>query len=232
MKLRIKITKDDSIRFISHLEYIRTIERAIRRAKLPAAYSEGFNPHLKFSLASALGVGVASKAEFVEVELAEAVELKSALQALQASLPRGIGVLEADLVTKKTGKLMALTRGASYLIKVPCLACDWQSALDEYNNAASIIFAKALPKEKYKTKDIEVKHFVPKITGSYEEGIIELSFDCAITPTGSMKAIEVLQVLQKQLGLPLVLEKADILRTDLYTTDEQGKKQPLLNNHD
>ena len=54
MKLRLKITKDKSIRFISHLEYVRTIERAIRRAKLPAAYSEGFNPHLKFSLASAL----------------------------------------------------------------------------------------------------------------------------------------------------------------------------------
>ena len=70
MKLRLKITKDKSIRFISHLEYVRTIERAIRRAKLPAAYSEGFNPHLKFSLASALGVGVVSYAEFCEIELA------------------------------------------------------------------------------------------------------------------------------------------------------------------
>ena len=58
MKLRMQITKDKDIRFISHLEYVRTIGRAIRRAKLPAAYSEGFNPHLKFSLASALGVGV------------------------------------------------------------------------------------------------------------------------------------------------------------------------------
>ena len=53
MKLRMQITKDKDIRFISHLEYVRTIGRAIRRAKLPAAYSEGFNPHLKFSLASA-----------------------------------------------------------------------------------------------------------------------------------------------------------------------------------
>ena len=51
MKLRMQITKDKDIRFISHLEYVRTIGRAIRRAKLPAAYSEGFNPHLKFSLA-------------------------------------------------------------------------------------------------------------------------------------------------------------------------------------
>lgn len=55
MKLRMQITKDKDIRFISHLEYVRTIGRAIRRAKLPAAYSEGFNPHLKFSLASGAG---------------------------------------------------------------------------------------------------------------------------------------------------------------------------------
>ena len=48
MKLRMQITKEKEIRFISHLEYVRTIERAIRRAKLPAAYSEGFNPHLSF----------------------------------------------------------------------------------------------------------------------------------------------------------------------------------------
>ena len=68
MKLRMQITKDPEIRFISHLEYSRTISRAIRRAKLPAAYSEGFNPHLKFSLASALGVGVVSYTEFVEID--------------------------------------------------------------------------------------------------------------------------------------------------------------------
>ena len=50
MKLRMQITKEKEIRFISHLEYVRTIERAIRRAKMPAAYSEGFNPHLKVFL--------------------------------------------------------------------------------------------------------------------------------------------------------------------------------------
>lgn len=80
MKLRLKITKDKSIRFISHLEYVRTIERAIRRAKLPAAYSEGFNPHLKFSLASALGVGVVSYAEFCEIELAEPMTAEEAAE--------------------------------------------------------------------------------------------------------------------------------------------------------
>ena len=76
MKLRFQITKDRSIRFISHLEYARTLMRAVLRAKLPVAYSEGFNPHMKLSLASALGVGVVSKSEFVEMEKARK-DLKS-----------------------------------------------------------------------------------------------------------------------------------------------------------
>ena len=89
MKLRMQITKEKEIRFISHLEYVRTIERAIRRAKLPAAYSEGFNPHLKFSLASALGVGVVSMAEFVEIELAEPMEVHEAVQSQRCGISDG-----------------------------------------------------------------------------------------------------------------------------------------------
>ena len=70
MKLRLQITKEPGIRFISHLEYQRSIEKALRRSGIPVAYSEGFNPHMKFSLASALSVGVTSSFEFAEIRLA------------------------------------------------------------------------------------------------------------------------------------------------------------------
>ncbi|MCQ2380956.1 MAG: TIGR03936 family radical SAM-associated protein, partial [Acidaminococcaceae bacterium] len=75
MKIRMQITKDADIRFVSHLDYLRAIERSIRRAELPVEYSSGFNPHLKFSLASALGVGIVSSAEFVEMEMAKDIEV-------------------------------------------------------------------------------------------------------------------------------------------------------------
>ena len=111
--------QDKDIRFISHLEYVRTIGRAIRRAKLPAAYSEGFNPHLKFSLASALGVGVVSYTEFVEIELAEPMEVEKAALALDAALPRGIRVLAADAVDTHHAALMSQAAGASYRVTLP-----------------------------------------------------------------------------------------------------------------
>ena len=120
MKLRMQITKDPEIRFISHLEYSRTISRALRRAKLPAAYSEGFNPHLKFSLASALGVGVVSYTEFVEIELAEPMEVELAAKALDKALPRGIRVLAADAVDTHHAALVSQAAGGSERVTVPC----------------------------------------------------------------------------------------------------------------
>ena len=68
-KYRAEITKGEEIRYISHLDYAGIIERAICRAHLPAAYSEGFNPHMKLAFASALAVGVTSDAEYMDFEL-------------------------------------------------------------------------------------------------------------------------------------------------------------------
>ena len=70
-KMRGALTKDDEIKYVGHLDFGRAIERALRRAKLPVAYSVGFNPHMKLSFGPALSVGVASDSEYVDVELTE-----------------------------------------------------------------------------------------------------------------------------------------------------------------
>ena len=204
MKLRMQITKDRDIRFISHLEYVRTIGRAIRRAKLPAAYSEGFNPHLKFSLASALGVGVVSYTEFVEIELAEPMEVEPAAKALNAALPRGIRVLAADAVETRHAALMSQAAGAGYRVTVP-FAQDISEAVAAYNAAESIIFKKEAPKKKAKFKEIDAKFFVPHIEVVLENNKTVFNFDSKITLTGSMKAVDLLNCLNEQynLGLPV-----------------------------
>ena len=158
MKLRMQITKEKEIRFISHLEYVRTIERAIRRAKLPAAYSKGFNPHLKFSLASALGVGVVSMAEFVEIELAEPMEAAEAVRKMTAALPRGIRILAADVTANNAPALMASAGGAEYIVTLPYDG-GYVEAVAAFNAATSVIYAKAAPKLKNKIKEIE-KNFI------------------------------------------------------------------------
>ena len=228
MKLRMQITKDRDIRFISHLEYVRTIERAIRRAKLPAAYSEGFNPHLKFSLASALGVGVVSYTEFVEIELAEPVEIEAAARALDKALPRGIRVLAADAVANNTAALMAEAAGASYVVTLP-YDKDISEAVANYNDAVELLFKKAAPKRKEKFKEIDVKFYIPEIAVELKDGKTIFSFECKITPTGSMKAVDLLNALNEAYALELPVEMADIERHTLYKFTKRGKKVPMLN---
>ena len=228
MKLRMQITKDRDIRFISHLEYVRTIERAIRRAKLPAAYSEGFNPHLKFSLASALGVGVVSYTEFVEIELAEPVEIEAAARALDKALPRGIRVLAADAVANNTAALMAEAAGANYVVTLP-YDKDISEAVANYNDAVELLFKKAAPKRKEKFKEIDVKFYIPEIAVELKDGKTIFSFECKITPTGSMKAVDLLNALNEAYALELPVEMADIERHTLYKFTKRGKKVPMLN---
>ncbi len=227
MKLRLQITKDQDIRFISHLEYARTIERAIRRAGLPVAYSEGFNPHMKFSLASALGVGVVSKAEFVEIELAEPTSPLDAANALNDALPRGIQVLAVDAVENSAAKLMSVAGGAEYEIFLP-YDKDMSTAVEKFNAATELTYEKAAPKARNKVKLIDVKKFIPAIGLTAANGVVRLHFHCKITPSGSMKAVDLLNTLNQYYALELPINKADVRRLDLYRSDEDGHIWPML----
>lgn len=73
-----------------------------------------------------------------------------------------------------------------------------------------------------------MKYFIPQVEARWQEGILDLSFDIRITPTGSMKASEFLQVLEDQFQVPLTVVQADIRRVDLYSRDEAGRKVPLI----
>lgn len=229
MKLRMQITKDPEIRFISHLEYVRTIGRAIRRAKLPAAYSEGFNPHLKFSLASALGVGVVSYTEFVEIELAEPMEVENAARALDAALPRGIRVLAADAVDTHHAALMSQAAGAGYRVTLP-FSENVSDAVAQFNACQELPFKKAAPKSKAGFKEIDVKFYIPHLEVMQDEEKTIFTFDCKITSTGSMKAVDLLNALNEQYQLNLPVAMADIERLRLYRLDKKGQQLPMLNN--
>ena len=231
MKIRLQITKDRDIRFISHLEYSRTISRAIRRAKLPAAYSEGFNPHLKFSLASALGVGVVSYTEFVEIELAEPVEVEAAARALSKALPRGIRVIAADAVETHHTALMAQAAGAEYRVTLP-YDKDISAAVADFNAKETLTFKKAAPKKKDKVKEIDVKFYIHKLETELVDGNIIFKFECKITATGSMKAVDLLNALNETYDLQLPVEMADIERLRLYRMSKDGQRQlPMLMNN-
>ena len=93
-RLRIRYAKRGRMRFTSHRDVARALERALRRASLPMAYSAGFSPHPKVSYAGASPTGVASEAEYLEIALAEERDPDDVRRALDDALPPGLDIVE------------------------------------------------------------------------------------------------------------------------------------------
>ena len=93
-RLRIRYAKRGRLRFTSHRDFSRAFERAIFRARVPMAYSSGFNPHPRISYAGAAPTGSASEAEYLEIGLAEVVDPATVRELLEEALPTGLDVLE------------------------------------------------------------------------------------------------------------------------------------------
>lgn len=228
-RLRLQITKGKEIGYISHLDYARTVERAIRRAHLPAAYSEGFNPHMKLAFASALAVGVTSEAEYVDIELTGDVELTEAVKQLSKELPEGILIKGAAYMVHQTPALMAAVNLASYRIAASLLpkthGADVKACVDAFNQDKEILYIKESPKKG--KKEIDVKQYVTRVELDVKEMAAELSFTVNITPTGSIKPGEVLDALVTLYHLPVCQDSAVIERTGLYIVDGSVKRTPL-----
>jgi radical SAM-linked protein len=94
-RVRLRYAKRGRLRFTSHRDFARAFERALRRAGVPVAYSQGFTPHPKISYASAAPTGVASEAEYLELGLQAPMDPEALVAGLDAALSPGLDVLEA-----------------------------------------------------------------------------------------------------------------------------------------
>ena len=110
--------KGEEIAFISHLDIQRTLQRAMRRAQIPLAYSQGFNPHPKLSFASAVATGQTSDCEWFEAELSREMDPDAYALGINGVMPSGLWVTDAKAAPEGFGSLSALTRAAAYEIRL------------------------------------------------------------------------------------------------------------------
>ncbi len=91
-KYRIQYTQNDDVKFISHLDFLRTINRVFMRAKTPVKFSNGFNPHLVMTIGLPLSVGTTSECDVLDIELTESVGCQKLIESLNATCPDGIRI--------------------------------------------------------------------------------------------------------------------------------------------
>lgn len=116
-RIRIRYAKRGPLRFTSHRDFARAFERAVQRAGVPIAYSQGFTPHPKISYASAAPTGTASEAEYLEIALRAVADPEKVALALDAALSPGLDVLSA--VEAQAGSLADLMQASLWLLELP-----------------------------------------------------------------------------------------------------------------
>ena len=117
-RLRLKFGRSHDLKFISHLDLMRLWERAIRRAGLPLAYSEGFTPHPRIALAAPLSLGITSEAELMDIYLIRWISPQNVVIALNQQLPQGIDVLDAGPVGINVPSLQSQVRFVEYKVEI------------------------------------------------------------------------------------------------------------------
>jgi radical SAM-linked protein len=156
--LRIKYKKEQNMKFLSHLELIKTMERAFRRMKLPMAFSQGFNPKPKISYAAPLPVGVEGECEFLDVELTEKIDLEVLIKDQKTYLPKGIEFLEARHFGKMKS-LMSVVTDSTYLVHFLTKTKEdkehIEGLLNDFVSQESITYEKVNKKKKVKQVDIK-----------------------------------------------------------------------------
>ncbi len=115
-RVRVKYTKSGRLRFTSHRDFARALERALRRAEVPIAFSAGFSPHPKISYIGAAPTGVSSAAEYLELGLAQLVDLDTLRARLDAALPDGLDVVE--VVPAGSGSLAERIEASAWRIEL------------------------------------------------------------------------------------------------------------------
>ena len=117
-RLRIRFSRGEEIKFISHLDIMRMWERALRRAELPLAYSEGFSPHPRISLAVPLALGVTSDAELMDIYVTRWVSPHWFTANASCQLPPAVKIMGVYPVALTMPSLQSQVRQAEYRAEV------------------------------------------------------------------------------------------------------------------
>lgn len=197
LKARIKFRKYGAMKFIGHLDIMRFFQKVMRRAEIPIAFTGGYSPHMIMSFANPLGVGVTSDGEYFDIELAEPVDMKAAVDRMNAVTVEGIEIVNMVEISddkKKTG--MSIVAAADYLsvVKTDAFGDDWKEKAETFLEMPAITIVK---KTKKSEKEVDIKPMI------YRFGVRGDSIYMRVA-TGSVENLKpelVMQAFSKYLGM-------------------------------
>jgi radical SAM-linked protein len=219
--------KGERIRHIGHLDIQRSVQRGLRRSGLPVAYSQGFNPHILITFASALSTGACGKREIMDVTMAGDVEAEEFLVKMNRAMPPEMQLKEARAVDNKHPSLMGMVAAADYdlLIRDEAQGEKLAAALPEMMKKDQIM---AMRKTKTKLAECDIKPLIYSLYAEKKDGKTHLRAMMTLTERESCKPQMLLEALKAQAGIEAEVRML-VTREGLYGLNETGALAPLEN---
>ena len=221
MRMLAVFEKSERIRHIGHLDIQRSVQRGLRRSGLPVAYSNGFNPHILVTFASALSTGACGKREIMDVTMAEEVSPGEFLERMNRAMPPEMQLSEARAVDQKHPALMASLWAAKYdlLIRDPYQAEKLITAIPLMMESETI---PAMRKTKTALKECDIKPLIYDLKGENQHILTTL----VLTEREACKPGMLTEALAREAGFEDDIRML-ITRTGLLGMDENEQLVPL-----
>ena len=219
MRKQIIYQKTGRLRFVGHLDFMRTMHRAMTRAGIPLAYSQGFNPHPHMSFAGPLTLGWDGLGEIMEIKTEKDISDTELLQSLSRELPEGIRLLGCQTLDEKEPPIMAKIQAAAYRIDLP-EERDWTEPVNEFLSQESIRLTK-IGKIKGRKQEVEVE-VRPWIYSWTLTDPHTLELVCASGSEQNLKPDLLIYALYRFIGAEDLKYREHITRCSLFGRDPQG----------
>lgn len=210
--IRLRFSKLGRAKYISHLDLIRCLQRAICRANIPVAYSNGFHPHMQMSFASTLSLGFTSTGEILDLTVTEPLPPEEILARLNAALPQGIRMEEAGAPVSACRELAF----ADYLVEIPCTApVALLASFDSLLAQPEILVEK---KTKKGLRQVDIRPMLEVLEKSTTEECLVLKLRLTAGNRGGLNPTLVVQALLK--GTEIQVEMPHYCRIGLLTSEK------------
>lgn len=213
-EVRLWLSKQGRIKFVSHLDMFRTLQRAVRRADIPLWYTEGFNPHPYISFLLALSLTVEGRREPVDIRIVEEIENDEIKRRLNAVFPEGLRVEEVSAPVHKPAEI-AFGDYAVTLDKAEITAEELAAALE----SGALVCEKTGKKNGRKvTKTVGVSEHIKRYAIEETPENVLLRVTLPAGSTFNLNPLQLLEGVSGYLGRTVTAENAvreRLLRADL-----------------
>lgn len=224
MYIRAEYEKKDVLKYISHLELMNTYRRTFRRAKIPVKYSQGFNPHINFSMSQPLPVGMVGYHEYFDLELKEKISFDLLKKEINNKLPTGLKILDIITIDKKEKSLQAIVNTARYQYQMSFN----KKAVNQSEILESFLAEKKVEIIRFRrNKDDRKIDLAPMIYGGEVLKNDNWEFTISTGSSGNVRPQEVIRALKiKTDGLVEETSLVNIKRLGLYVRDNGKLYKP------